>query len=108
ALGIEHPFHARTVVRGGEDRAELLDDRGLSARIELFRAPERRHDSACCFVLAERDMRTGKKDYALGSLRRGVAEGPDDRGRIRILAVKRRFALAAQPSLSRPLGQHSR
>ena len=54
ALGIEHALHAEAVVGGGDDAAELLDDRRFVRGVQLFRAPERRQHGARRIGVAER------------------------------------------------------
>jgi hypothetical protein len=102
AVGIEHTLHAEAVVGGGDDLAELADDRLLFLGVELLRAPEPGKGRARLRGVAGGEMRARQQDRALYRLRLRAAEGGEHGARAGVLAIHRLFGIGAQPRHAGP------
>ncbi len=108
SIGIEHAFHAGTMICLRQHIAKLFDDPHLVTRIELFGAPEWRQHRVRFFDFIKCDVRARKQYGALKRLWGSSAECLDDGSRVGTFAIKRPLGVAAQRFRAGPVGKRCR
>ena len=100
AIAVHQVVHSRLVIGRGQQAGELSQNLVFGRFVQHLAAPDLANGLRRLALFTRRDKRTRRDQRARRGLRRGLAEGRQDSGRVRVFIVK--CPLRISPQLCEP------